>query len=187
MPEKKENRRVQYTKNALRTAFLDLITEKPLQSITVTDICARADINRSTFYLHYQDVHSLLEEIEDDILRNLHQRLIELPFTSESFAAALTHIKANRRMIDIFHALLSNQGDPQFMHRMQALAYEAWAHHLPHVDGQLKPLVFSFVVTGVISALASWMQSSGQSAMDAEQVVALLETLIQQGVDGLPA
>ena len=50
MGEHKLNRRVQYTRTALREALIDLICEEPLASISVTDICARADINRSTFY-----------------------------------------------------------------------------------------------------------------------------------------
>lgn len=65
MSGKPVNRRVQFTKNALREAMIELITEKPLTSITVKDVCARADINRSTFYLHYKDVDSLLVEVED--------------------------------------------------------------------------------------------------------------------------
>lgn len=69
MGEHKLNRRVQYTRTALREALIDLICEKPLASISVTDICARADINRSTFYLHYQGVHELLGEIENQLLR----------------------------------------------------------------------------------------------------------------------
>ena len=60
MPETKNNRRVRFTRSALREALIDLILEKPLVSITVKDICARADINRSTFYLHFKDVTAIL-------------------------------------------------------------------------------------------------------------------------------
>ena len=48
MSGKPVNRRVQFTKNALREAMIELITEKPLTSITVKDVCARADINCTT-------------------------------------------------------------------------------------------------------------------------------------------
>ena len=60
MPETKNNRRVRFTRSALREALIDLILEKPLVSITGKDICARADINRSTFYLHFKDVTDIL-------------------------------------------------------------------------------------------------------------------------------
>ena len=69
MPETKNNRRVRFTRSALREALIDLILEKPLVSITVKDICARADINRSTFYLHFKDVTDILRTTEDEIGR----------------------------------------------------------------------------------------------------------------------
>ena len=68
MPKETVNRRVQFTKTALRDAMIELICEKPLTSITVKDVCARADINRSTFYLHYKDVDSLLVAVEDYVI-----------------------------------------------------------------------------------------------------------------------
>ena len=68
MPETKNNRRVRFTRSALREALIDLILEKPLVSITVKDICARADINRSTFYLHFKDVTDILRTTEDEII-----------------------------------------------------------------------------------------------------------------------
>ena len=79
MAEQKLNRRVQYTRRALREALIDLVSEKPLANITITDICARADINRSTFYLHYQGVHELLGEIEDHIIAHIETQLLQTP------------------------------------------------------------------------------------------------------------
>ena len=49
------DRRTKYTKSVIRQALFDLLKEKPLNKITVTDICKMADINRSTFYSYYED------------------------------------------------------------------------------------------------------------------------------------
>lgn len=73
MPETKNNRRVRFTRSALREALIDLILEKPLVSITVKDICARADINRSTFYLHFKDVTDILRTTEDEIIEHMRE------------------------------------------------------------------------------------------------------------------
>lgn len=43
-------------------AFLDLLAEKDLEFITVKEICRRAGVNRSTFYLHYETLGDLLDE-----------------------------------------------------------------------------------------------------------------------------
>ena len=60
---KKEDRRVRYTKLAIRESFLALLSEKPIEKISVTEICKRADINRGTFYSHYDDIYSVAEFI----------------------------------------------------------------------------------------------------------------------------
>ena len=73
MPETKNNRRVRFTRSALREALIDLILEKPLVSITVKDICARADINRSTFYPAFQDVTDILRTTEDEIIEHMRE------------------------------------------------------------------------------------------------------------------
>ncbi|MCI8835185.1 MAG: hypothetical protein HFH24_07400 [Ruminococcus sp.] len=64
----KTDRRTQKTMNILKEIFVDLLKEKPVQSISVTELCRLADINRSTFYLHYCDIYALLEDIENDCL-----------------------------------------------------------------------------------------------------------------------
>lgn len=51
----REDRRIVKTKAALFNAFLDLLSEKLFEDITVNEICERADIRRATFYKHYND------------------------------------------------------------------------------------------------------------------------------------
>lgn len=52
-----------FTKMAITNCFIELSEEMPIEKITVTEITRRCGINRNTFYYHYQDVYSLLEEI----------------------------------------------------------------------------------------------------------------------------
>ncbi len=68
MAEKKEYRSAIRSRRFIRQAFTDLLKEKTFEKITVTDIVNRADINRSTFYAHYSDVKSLVEEIQNEII-----------------------------------------------------------------------------------------------------------------------
>ena len=48
--------RVTKTQRAIRAAFLELREKKPLEKITVKELCQRAEIHKSTFYDHYADV-----------------------------------------------------------------------------------------------------------------------------------
>lgn len=77
MEEKRLDRRINRTQSALRNAFLELIEEKEYDSITVEEITERANLGRSTFYLHYRDKDELLlnyfAEVAQDRLDQLSQ------------------------------------------------------------------------------------------------------------------
>jgi len=63
----KEDRRVARTRRALREALLELIQEKGYAAVTVEEITERADLGRTTFYLHYRDKEALLLESLEQI------------------------------------------------------------------------------------------------------------------------
>ena len=60
MESGKIDRRRRYTLSVIREAFFALLAEVGFAKMTVADICRRADINRGTFYLHYEDKFALL-------------------------------------------------------------------------------------------------------------------------------
>lgn len=66
--ENTESRRVKMTKRIIKDAFLDLLEKKSINHISIKEICDLADINRSTFYAHYQNQYDLYNEIENDII-----------------------------------------------------------------------------------------------------------------------
>lgn len=74
MEERTEYKSSIRSRKLIRSAFVDLLTEKRIEKITVTDIVNRAEINRGTFYAHYQDTQELLENIE----RNISNELVAL-------------------------------------------------------------------------------------------------------------
>lgn len=63
--------RIQKTKAAIKKAFLELRRKKPIEKITVTELSRLAEINKATFYLHYSDIYSLAEEIEDEVIDDI--------------------------------------------------------------------------------------------------------------------
>jgi AcrR family transcriptional regulator len=60
---------------ALREALVELMQDQHISGITVKSICERADVNRSTFYLHYHDQYDLLHQVEQEVLETLEARL----------------------------------------------------------------------------------------------------------------
>lgn len=69
---KKEYRSVIRTKKKIRTAFIELLGEKKnIGSITVSELAERADIAKSTFYNHYEDIYSVVEEFKDELIEEI--------------------------------------------------------------------------------------------------------------------
>ena len=61
-PEIKADRRILKTKKAIYEALVELMQKKKLNSITVTELAAQANINRKTFYTYYSTVNDVLDE-----------------------------------------------------------------------------------------------------------------------------
>lgn len=67
----KSDRRVRKTREAIKEAFLDIIATKGFDALTVQDVTDAADINRSTFYAHFQDKFDLLDRSIREVLERL--------------------------------------------------------------------------------------------------------------------
>jgi len=70
------DRRKKYSLKMIRQAFLDLLKEKDITSITVTEVCKLADVNRGTFYKYYNDIDDLFQQTCDTFLNEIYNLLI---------------------------------------------------------------------------------------------------------------
>lgn len=71
--KQKENQRVALTRRLLKESLLELLEKKPIQKITVSELCAAAQINRSTFYSHYGCPADVVQEITADMIDEITQ------------------------------------------------------------------------------------------------------------------
>ena len=69
MKPRKTDRRTIYTKKVIKDALLDALAEKSFEQITVTDVCRRAEVTRATYYIHYQSLTEVLDELLNDALQ----------------------------------------------------------------------------------------------------------------------
>ena len=65
-----ENRSVRNTRRRLRDGLLQLLEVKPIHDVSVKELTELVDVNRGTFYFHYQDIYDLLHRIEDDFFEH---------------------------------------------------------------------------------------------------------------------
>lgn len=71
---KKEDLRVQRTKESIRKAFEEMICEMDYEQISIKELTQRARINRKTFYLHYNTLDDLLRELQNEMAQNFMKR-----------------------------------------------------------------------------------------------------------------
>ena len=128
---KENDVRYKAAEEKIRTAFYELLREEGFQKVTVRMIVERAGINRSTFYLHYQDKYDLLESIEEELSGGIAGMAMKMVPDGFDAAAILPLSKEIIRWVwenrEWFSVLDGPNGDPGFLprhaERMRALMY----------------------------------------------------------------
>ena len=116
------------TKELIQTSFMQILENKPFESITVGEITKQAQINRGTFYLHFTDKFDLLDQIEQQLFEDIGNHIDELQSNysstqtfekgQEQLAATLfSTIKTHSPLLKIF---LSDHGRAGFHLRFRA-------------------------------------------------------------------
>ena len=71
MEKKPDGRRVRMTKMLLKNALIDIMKTKSIHLVSIKEICEAADVNRSTFYRHYNTQYDLYDDIIEDISQDI--------------------------------------------------------------------------------------------------------------------
>ena len=88
------------TRNLIRDTFAELLYEKKnINKITVTELVQRADINRSTFYSHYDDVRHVAEDIKAETLKAFFENKILYPMYMTLNLSLMRFMPISRRTI----------------------------------------------------------------------------------------
>lgn len=161
MKEGKTDRRIKYTKMMLKDALVQLMQEQHISSISIKSLCDIADINRSTFYAHFNDQYDLLHYIEQEVMANLEQYLEKQEFNDHSplSAQVLTRIlEYAKTNADLFKALLSENCDFAFQRDVMQLSQIVSSQVNQAFDTRTQEYLQEFGITGCISVLHKWLQ-----------------------------
>lgn len=95
-----------FTKMAIKTTFIRLLDEKPLNQITVKDLVEECGINRNSFYYHFQDIPALIEEIVTEEADKIIAEHPTIDSVESCLNVALEFVRKNRRAIlHIYHSV----------------------------------------------------------------------------------
>ncbi len=122
MGTKAEYRSAIRSRKLIRQAFVELLQEKDLEKITVTDIITRADINRGTFYAHYQDTRAVIEQIENEIIGKMLEFLGEFRFQNFFKDPLPLLMKISHYLdedVEFYRILINSNGSEPFLRKLK--------------------------------------------------------------------
>ncbi|MDF2803253.1 MAG: hypothetical protein K0S61_3156 [Anaerocolumna sp.] len=160
--EVKTDRRIRKTKAQLRSGLAKLMQSKSINEITVKELVDEVDINRSTFYLHYTDIYSMLDEIERELLEEIMKAINTHPIginkDTFSFIGDIFSILLENR--EICRALIGTNGDIAFIHKIETIiASNSMKTLAPMFPGSLEDLKYSysFCLNGTVGLIKTWL------------------------------
>lgn len=172
----KNNQRTRLSKMLFKNALMDLLKEKgSINKVSVRELCDRAELNRSTFYAHYQEPNDLLIEIETELLDATEEHLKKIGAENEIGAhkyilSFLQYIRQNDKP---FRALLIDSTDPEFRSRFMQQSIIQFVENLRIVlPKELEQYIFSYILNGSTGIIIQWIRSD--YAADENEIVNLL-------------
>ena len=192
-----EDRRITRSKRALRDALIKLMEERGFEGFSVNDLCARADLNRGTFYNHFSDKESLLAALEDEIMADLERfqgqmaeltvhslmtyraRKKPLPFLVELFEYL-------REQGDFLHAVLGPGGDVRFGPRLRDSICTNLVQSILHERYRNDPSPFvgyyvAFFASAYLGVIERWIETGMQESSEEMALIAMRLFFIKPG------
>lgn len=181
-----QDRRVVRTKGALTKALFELLGEKEFSKISVTELARRAEVDRKTFYLHYQSVDEILEEFYEDALgrletileqENVFGQTVDVP----GFFRALNTVIAEN--LPLYRRLAMGAGYTYFVEKLRALLRRATEDTLRRKGGRSEAeirLYGEFYAAGVMRAYFAWLK--GEVELTEEALTELVSRAVTQGL-----
>lgn len=169
------------TATKMDEAFLDLLSQKDFAFITVKEICEKAGVNRSTFYLHYETVSDLLfesiEYINEQFLnynpdsQRIMSRLKDCPLnelyliTPKYLTPYLNYIKENRRL---FKNAMENASTLRLEETYDKMFFHVFTPILERfqVPAQDRKYIMAFYIHGIIAIVKEWIKQDCSDSME---------------------
>ncbi|MWC29381.1 TetR/AcrR family transcriptional regulator [Paenibacillus sp. MMS18-CY102] len=167
----KMDRRQQRTKQLLYDALMSLIEEKGLEHVTVTDISNRAQVNRGTFYLHYQDVPDMIQQLKDAIFNRIRSYVVQMDAQqvmqhankNEPHPLIVKMFEELAKHADFHRIMLGSNGDLSYAIQLRTMIrthmYEKFSF-LPR-EGNSVPLdyMLAYVSSANLGMIMHWVES----------------------------
>lgn len=182
--------RTRVTRMLVRRAFTTLLAQKPIQSISIKELCALAGINRSTFYAHYTDLYDLLHQIEAEMFSDLRTALE--PLLSSASPATFRDVTTGifqclKDNAEVCVMALGEYGDKDFIVQLMSLGrgccLTSYARYFRSASPKDLEYFYAFASNGCIGLLRQWLAEG--MVTTASEMAAIADRLMMGGVRAL--
>lgn len=186
MEEKREDLRVKKTHNAIRKALSDMICEMDYKDISVKELCARAMINRKTFYLHYESMDALLGELQDEIADKFISRKISYKSLADIKAIIRVYFETTANMPKLHERLLCSGS---YQHIGESISRRIMEHRYKEnkdafgLDEARESLVFSYFAMNSGNIYRQWVADGKKLSL--EELIEMAMKLICYGMSSV--
>ena len=161
--------RVVKTKKAIYDSLINLMETKPFEEIRVSEICEHAMVNRSTFYAHFNDKYSLLDEIMQDIRKTLTEYLKNDDYTAHNLRQyaidlvdnLMTFLDKNKKLY--YGIVTNNKGSVMMDMLLNTLKLDLLEKIdlFEYPNGDIpKDVVATYYIGAISSTLQEWLKAN---------------------------
>lgn len=192
-----EDRRIARTKAALRDALIALMNERGLDGFTINDLCAKADLNRGTFYNHYKDKDDLLCSLEDEVLEGLsclqpHLKSLSVisvgryALTRRPLPVLVELFDYLRGQAEFLQAVMGEGGDPSFGGRLRTYVCDNFILALLHARYRADRTAFvdyyvAFYANAYLGVICRWIETGMEESSEEMARIAVRLLFIKPG------
>jgi len=161
---RKDDRRIQKTRKALRDALHSLVLDRGYDDLSVQDITDKANLGRATFYLHYREKDELLEDLLREFSETFAQRHgSKISFSDRKVVQSMFEYAED--YYDFYRIMTIGKGGMIGMRKMQAIIRETYAQYLDTIEATsggrfTVPRTFldNFMASSLMSTIYLWLE-----------------------------
>ena len=167
----------------LADAFLVLYAEKPIKNITVKELTTKAGLNRSTFYLYYNDIYTMLEDLEnnliDTILPNIDIFLMVVN-NQEDITCLADRLNYCKKYQPYFKSLLGINARSSFINKIKSAIKNYIMNKINLNNPQIiAEYIMEYIVSAHFGVITFWL--SRDLDLPAEKMIEILSTIFTNG------
>ncbi len=160
-----------FTKTAIKQSFVKLLNEKPLKQITVRDIVEDCGINRNSFYYHFADIPTLLEEmITEDATRIIAEHPT-VDSIEDCLIAVMQFAMQNKRAIMHIYNSVSRVLYEQYLWQVSEAVVTAYFNQLTEgteIQPEDKRIVIQFYKCACFGMTTEWIRTGMHADIQAD-------------------